>query len=467
MVKIDASPAKQFFVRMLTRDIDLQDAILDLLDNCVDGVLRSNKSIMSDKPYEGFNAIINISENKFEIKDNCGGIPLEIAQEYAFRMGKPDNRDLSSNDGTIGLYGIGMKRALFKMGTKINIHSNTEKESFNVGINDEWLQNDEWELEMELSSSKPDLLGTTITVESLYNNIKREFGYKNFVRNLISAVSKQYSLIIHKGFSVTINDTIVKPKDIMFIYTDTPDEQNILPYIYKGEIDGVDVDLRVGIYRETPSDEELDNEQIMKRTAEESGWTIICNDRVVLYNDRSLLTGWGEFDVPAFHNQFIGINGVVHFKSNDVSKLPINTTKRGIEASSNVYLHTKKYMREGIKTFTNYTNKAKKDRKKESKLLNNFSKKVIFNKFDLDIIPDDKITKIREKTYEKNAIKFKPVLPVPQNEVSMKLISFYENIKDIEEVGEYFFGSSQYSRSDVGKKCFDATIKKIREGEDI
>jgi hypothetical protein len=35
-----ASPTKQFFVSMLTRDISLADAILDLLDNCLDGAMR-------------------------------------------------------------------------------------------------------------------------------------------------------------------------------------------------------------------------------------------------------------------------------------------------------------------------------------------------------------------------------------------------------------------------------------------
>ncbi|GAB8979638.1 hypothetical protein OkiPb01104_48070 [Escherichia coli] len=39
----DFSPSKRFFVSMLTRDIDLNDAILDLLDNCVDGALRTIK----------------------------------------------------------------------------------------------------------------------------------------------------------------------------------------------------------------------------------------------------------------------------------------------------------------------------------------------------------------------------------------------------------------------------------------
>ena len=41
---VNAAPVKSFFVSMLTRDIKLEEAILDLLDNCVDGIIRSNQS---------------------------------------------------------------------------------------------------------------------------------------------------------------------------------------------------------------------------------------------------------------------------------------------------------------------------------------------------------------------------------------------------------------------------------------
>ena len=40
MNSISASPTKSFFVDMLTRDIYLKDAILNLLDNCIDGIQR-------------------------------------------------------------------------------------------------------------------------------------------------------------------------------------------------------------------------------------------------------------------------------------------------------------------------------------------------------------------------------------------------------------------------------------------
>ena len=84
---IDASPVKRFFVQMLTRDIELTDALLDLLDNCVDGILRSDSQQKSkEAPYTGFWAKILFSGEDFKIEDNCGGIPWS-EHERAFRMG--------------------------------------------------------------------------------------------------------------------------------------------------------------------------------------------------------------------------------------------------------------------------------------------------------------------------------------------------------------------------------------------
>ncbi len=47
---VNASPVKSFFVYMLTRDIKLEEAILDLLDNCVDGILRSGGRTQALRP---------------------------------------------------------------------------------------------------------------------------------------------------------------------------------------------------------------------------------------------------------------------------------------------------------------------------------------------------------------------------------------------------------------------------------
>ncbi len=77
-----ASPTKQFFVSMLTRDISLADAILDLLDNCLDGALRLADG--KDVDYAKHFVKIELTDDHFSIADNCGGIPRDVAKNYAF-----------------------------------------------------------------------------------------------------------------------------------------------------------------------------------------------------------------------------------------------------------------------------------------------------------------------------------------------------------------------------------------------
>lgn len=60
----------------------------------------------------------------------------------------------------------------------------------------------------------------------------------------------------------------------------------ISPYIYKDNINGVEVDLIIGFYTPVKSDEEIDEINKSHRSSADAGWTVICNDRVVLYNDK-------------------------------------------------------------------------------------------------------------------------------------------------------------------------------------
>lgn len=85
--QINAEPTKTFFVDMLTRDIALEQAILDLVDNSVDGAkaLRSN----GDLPFSGKCVQIIFNKDKFQILDNCGGFDSATARNYAFRFGRP------------------------------------------------------------------------------------------------------------------------------------------------------------------------------------------------------------------------------------------------------------------------------------------------------------------------------------------------------------------------------------------
>ena len=70
--KAQGAPTKDFFVGMLTRDIELSDAILDLLDNCLDGVVRQKKGInkmTTSDYYSGFFSHISIRLRLHEARD--------------------------------------------------------------------------------------------------------------------------------------------------------------------------------------------------------------------------------------------------------------------------------------------------------------------------------------------------------------------------------------------------------------
>lgn len=137
-----ATPTKQFFVSMLTRDISLADAILDLVDNCLDGALRLADG--NNVNYSKHIVKISLTSSSFSIEDNCGGIPRDIAMNYAFKMGRDldDTRDAETE--TIGMYGVGMKRAIFKMGRNAVVKTRNGSDTFEVPISSEWLDAKDW-----------------------------------------------------------------------------------------------------------------------------------------------------------------------------------------------------------------------------------------------------------------------------------------------------------------------------------
>ena len=156
--KAVANPTKSFFVRMITRDITLEDCIFDLIDNSIDGAWELSgghpMSLDDDTDLSPFKISVQIDEESFGISDNCGGITFDDAKKYAFTFGRRE--DAETEDFSIGVYGIGMKRAVFKLGSEIEIQSTYLHEgvpdSFCVPIDvDEWLEADARDWDFDIS----------------------------------------------------------------------------------------------------------------------------------------------------------------------------------------------------------------------------------------------------------------------------------------------------------------------------
>lgn len=454
---VDASPTKSFFVSMLTRDIKLEDAILDLLDNCVDGILRSKRHRSTNKPYAGFWAKIEFNRDSFSISDNCGGIPWDL-HPYAFRMGSPKDRPRDPA-GTVGVYGIGMKRAIFKMGEHCLISTQNGADGYEVEIKPEWIvDEDDWNIPVRQAKRSAKEDGTTIVIGKLYSNIASLFGAdaEAFISGLRNLVATHYAFIIGKGFEIEVNGNSVKPIIQQLRFSDSP--RGIKPFIFKTKTEGVEVFLMVGIIGPIPSKDDAIDEKETRYSSDNAGWTIVCNDRAVLDRDKTELTGWGETGIPRYHTQFITISGIVEFKSDDASKLPTTTTKRGINANSTLYLQIKNKMREGMRLFTDYTNKWK-GRADESKRYVEEGKLLSFEEI-----------KIRAQNLPLNSTKrtipaglqFRPSLPIPKElESRLRRMSFVKDIGSIEDVARYI-KIPHVNPSAVGEKCFDLILEEVK-----
>jgi len=256
-----------------------------------------------------------------------------------------------------------------------------------------------------------------------------------------------------------VNNQPVSGEPIRLLVSDDAidGESSVLPFVYTEEQNGVKIRIIVGLTGQPPGLIEEDKASENSLSSESSaGWTIICNERVVLYADRSFLTGWGD-GLPRFHYQFNTIVGIVEFSSNDASKLPVTTTKRGIDASTDLYLRVRKRMIEGMRIFVNYTNQWKNLKDEEKDTVISKTKTESLDSLSTIELIEEKSTTVRDGSEGKI---FKPALPKPAaSKPTNRVIRFTKPINEIQIVSEYILSEPDHKPSDVGEACFDKILE--------
>jgi hypothetical protein len=440
-----AVPTKQFFVSMLTRDISLADAILDLVDNCLDGALRRADGVEVD--YSKHSVSISLSRNEFCIKDNCGGIPREIAKNYAFKMGREQGDDRDSEKETIGMYGVGMKRAVFKMGRDTTVSTLHNEDGYCVEIPAAWLEDKEWTplpIIDATAENRLDEPGTKIEVKDLYPSVSRHFENASFVNDLQSSIGEHFTHFIQSGLTILVNEQAVQPVKVEILVS----------------IDDVQVTITVGLNtgRSLDEDDEAENFE-RNRSAATAGWTVFCNDRAVIVGDKGRLTGWGD-GIPLYHGQFSVITGIVEFKSASAEKLPITTTKRALDTSSEIWLEARTKMREGLRIWINHTNTWKNNPRSEQAPYWEKAQSLPLDKA-VEMVFSRGVQAKTDGAIEYNPSK-KRVLPLPPSKTpSSRRIVFSRPAEEIVVVSSYMFDRDDVLPGIIGDKCFETILMQI------
>ena len=351
---IDAAPTKTFFIDMFTRDIPLDQAILDLVDNSVDGA----KSLIAKHggTYDQRWIKLKFDRNSFTVVDNCGGFGRKAAQEYAFKFGRPTGTTRTPH--SIGQFGVGMKRALFKFGRHFVVSSATSSDSWTVEVPvDIWENEPGWTFPMtqlpedaEVSEGSP---GTQILVTQLRPEVSSRFGQVNFENTIFDLIKSKHRQFIAEGLQISVNGRHVDATSLLLLVND-------------GLQPGIDK-----LAWQEPG-QELVTARIIVAIAPSSprqaGWYVVCNGRVVLEADRTPVTGWGIMEeannrvlVPSFHNQFARFRGLVFFDSEDSSQVPWNTTKTSVDQDNRYWRQTFDRMIEMMRPAISFLNELDAD----------------------------------------------------------------------------------------------------------
>uniref|UniRef100_UPI0035B224E7 ATP-binding protein n=1 Tax=Paenirhodobacter enshiensis TaxID=1105367 RepID=UPI0035B224E7 len=453
-----AIPTKRFFVSMLTRDINLADAILDLLDNCLDGALRLAKGGKVD--YSKHIVNITLSADKFSIEDNCGGIPREIAKNYAFKMGREQDDNRDSDSETIGMYGVGMKRAIFKMGREALVRTRHDNDTFEVPITLAWLEAKGWDPlpinEPTEAREKLDTPGTVICVHELYEGVSKHFANAAFENDVRTAISEHFTMFLQWGLTVNLNGTPIEPVLVEVLVSQSLDGP--APFVFQKTIGDVLVSITVGLNtgRSLGSDDEDDTGFERDRSSATAGWTVLCNDRAVIVGDKSRLTGWGD-GIPLYHPQFAIISGIIEFRSKRADKLPVTTTKRALDTSSDVWLESLTKMKEGMRVWISYTNQWKNYPRADQSRHWEKSKPLSLSKAIAAVALRDDVKKIGSQI-EFNPQKAK-VLPEPPGKTpSSRRIIFSRPIEEIRMVSRMLFDTDDEKPGIIGDRCFELML---------
>jgi Histidine kinase-, DNA gyrase B-, and HSP90-like ATPase len=430
-----AAPEKRLFISLLTRDLSLVEAFLDLIDNSVNAALvtqhiplsdaRDYMHLLTSKKKGTAHIAITASEKIITVSDTTGGISYKTAMKEAFKFGKAEH--VGSANDRLSVYGIGLKRAIFKMGRDIFIESNHKNGGFTLDLNVPRWERDPsqpWTIPITKQHSRDKNYGTKIKIEQLHDDVKSRVSDSLFINELKRRISETYVYYIGRVADITVNGESIEPASLNIGRNLASD---------KFSKPGVSIYMVCGLGRPIGG----------KYLAENSGWFVFCNGRAVAYGDKSPLTGWGSLG-PSFQPKHRPFLGLVFFVANDPEKLPWSTTKSSINEESLVWQEAKRRMADIGRQVTGFLDQR-------------------YTEGGTDITPEELektageevslFTSLREtrKTFRVTKIEKKKTV----DETS---IQYRVRVSAVERIKRYL-GQRSMSNSEVGRYTFDYYLK--------
>ena len=312
----------RFLENTLTKDITPLEALYDLVDNAVDAarerILKSRRpktdryGLPSD--YGAYRIRLRVGEKTVAISDNCTGIDEETLAKHAFVTGF-----VSQHKFGIGGFGIGLKRALFRLGTKYALFTDTGRAAAEMRFDKANLSASSQPLDATRAKSSGKT-STLLVIAGLEAGVSHEFAATT--RAALSAhLSRRYGLYVKKGLRICVNGERVRGFG-PGIRKSGPVSRGTLHISAKKA--GVGIYVEAGMHEDYRLTQEADYASAKTgQLTDQYGWYFVCNDRIVRIASRDRNLGWSG----SWHQEYYGFVGWVRFVAENPELLPWDTKK--------------------------------------------------------------------------------------------------------------------------------------------
>ena len=309
---LDATPSKRTFLSIIA-DYDLNRSICELVDNALDVWAKTGK--LKDVTIK---ISLETSQQAISVEDNAGGVPKAELQY----MVAPGESGTDPTDETIGIFGVGTKRAVVALAQDIKIRTRYTKEpTHEIDLDDQWLEKEPgWVAKLYEVDEITE--GTTIVdLQRLRIQITDDGVLK--LKEYLSAIYARF--LGGQTVTLVVNGEIVQPK----FFDNWAYPPRYEPRRYKGIL-------------KTGDDREVRVEVIAGLTLESSpaageyGVYFYCNERLVGRALKSYDVGFTR-GLAGLPHPKVSLTRVLVFLNGDSRDMPWNSSKSDISTKHHVF----------------------------------------------------------------------------------------------------------------------------------
>lgn len=337
-VEINSGVSPDFIEKTLTQDITTLEALYDLVDNAIDAarnhILKGDfEKDASGLPasYKGYKVHIRIDKDSVRILDNCLGIDEETLTNTALYTAANSNHSYG-----IGYYGLGLKRALLKMGSTFSLVVDNGLSIFKCHFSSENIGGNKDRKIYANQYISRNRLKSLFSVSQVKDEIKNDLHNVSWFKNAVHGFSQRYSIYLSKGFEIIIHN--VTTRSLERIKGTVPTLRNnalLLPQREIINIHGVEVTIESGIHGDYAFPKESNYSlSLNRKLTDQFGIYFVCNDRIIVAASTSKEHGWDA----KWHSEYNGFVCWVKFISKEPNKLPWNTSKTALRVDSSLFI---------------------------------------------------------------------------------------------------------------------------------